>query len=1214
VRALGDLLRKAADGDGGGNTLTSYTDQVSTTVHRAVVNQLKMKYLQKGGAERGERFLPRWLEAMNLVEAWARGKGMYPHLVDNTNGTGDIWISAQQAIGLLDEETAAAALFAPVKTRASREVEQGIGFVNGFTIYPNHVMSGLKAALAGGSVDEVAELITRRAVGASRGMQRDTDSYVKSFAETEEGQKAIQRLAENLTDEQYLASVRLIDADVKPVAEAINQQYADNIVQQAGERIIKALQEGGDRGTLMAVLREVDEWATASAKPALLEADRISASVTERLNSAIVKGVLGEEGFLKAQHDWEFATAIEEIPASQLAARQEAALRASKIRAERKAYRDAKAARAAQGEAPVAASVPVPREDPVVTRDKVAQVAEREVLETEERVRAQVYTEAAERKGAPLTEQDELWLDARVADNVAMELAKRVSGRAGQKDIWGARVNAEEGSLVQAARYTANMRTWIRGTSKRMTQQLGRKVTPEEALQHINGPVFRALAASDPALWGDRAALREQLMSGRSALPDTSGRAITSEPGFDALDEFDADLALELHRFIDHVWNPNQGGFLGRSGLTAADVVKAGDFHLGKDFAQHALDPNIRLVDQALAWRGWTESSSPLDVLDRMHQSMQAAMVPQQIGHQVRAMFGHRAMRPGVPTEQLVKEGWRRIDTEHSPGVGRFMGTDTYYPPEILEQVRYVDEFLNTSRGFDPEGLPFKLAVRPWDAVTRVLKSSNTIWNPGHHVTNVLGEFGMLIMAGVNPLQSIRAVKAIRAGGGLLDADMAPLDELAATSMGRKVAEPKFSEDVVRVTVRDGRGGYRVEEVPLATVWSRAVQSGAALQHTAARDLVTEIQPGLTGNLLTNNPIAVTDEALGRFSATRDNVTRLAHYIHELEATNYGSLEDAFARAATVTHDYHPTIRTLSRWEQKYARRLIFFYTWVRQAASRVIRTGLDRPGLVTMPSKLQYNVALQEGLNPESFGGPTTDDPRIRSYTRNALLGPTGRDSTFPFSLLAVPDQDDPTMDEYDESTLAEDLWSMSLSAPQIDTLQTVFGLFNAPTASNPLDAAAESVLGGALELGTSSVNPLLGVPIEYWSERQKYGQGKGLGELFAENAGIPTRLARSIPAASPGPEGETRSVYSALFPNSAGAKRSPEEQEEEMRRYLTNWVTGMRFTNVTGGTAEEDAKRELRDRVKRKLAEQGITDSDQVSEVRDYLWELAMQERLRG
>jgi hypothetical protein len=1196
VRALGNMLRESTEGKSTGNTLTSYTDMVSTRVHRAVVDRLKLSYLKKGGIDRAERFLPRYLEAMNVVEAYARSKGMFPHLVDNTNGTGDIWISSTQALELLPEDVVGAALFAPLKNRKTAAAEQGIGYVNGMTLYPNHVMTGLKVALAGGQPDVIARAIIERAAGASRGKQRGSDSYVKAFAEKPEGQQAISDLAVAMTDPGFLDAVRAVDARVKPVAEAISQRHIDNVVARAGDTLMRVLREGGDRGTLLAAIKSTDEWAADAARPALLDADRISMSVSERLNTAVVKGILGEDGFLTAQHDWAFATATETVTPAQRTARQAAELARAKAQLSGQRGVSVPTAGASTGRA---MSVPA-------QRAAVATVAERQVLDLDAQVRAVAQGEVEAEIGRPLREvgDEELWQEVewKAAATRTDEILSRTSGKHGQDDLWAPRVSVEEGALTQSARYTQDLHKWFKKTARDLSAARGAKVTPQQALDHLNGPIWHALAATDPENWGNKGLITVELMAGRR-FADPSRAATGGAPGFAALDETDVRLALELHDFIDHVWNPYETGLAGRSGLTAKDYADASGWYMRGDMAALKVDPNGSLRDQATNWRAWEDGTPDrLDALNRSHQAFQAALVPQQLGHQLGPLFSHKALRPGVPTTKLYAEGWRRIDTENATGIGRFADPKAYFPPEVLEQLRHVDHFLAASRGFDPESTLTKLLIKPFDQFMHVWKSANTIWRAGHHVTNVLGENGMLLMAGVNPAKQVpRALKVWRAGEGALDADMSVLDDIV--SDGKSVMKPD-TDGAAKIVLKDGRGGHTVEEIPYKQIWEWAVNSGVALTHTAARDMVDELGGGIRPNLLHDNPIAKADEALGRFSAWRDNATRIAHYLHALESGTFANLDQAKAAAQKAVHDYHPTIRTMSRFEQKYARRMFGFYTWVRQAISRVLRTAADQPGFVTMPFKLQYNIAEAQGLNPESIGGPTTDDPRLSTYSRDALVGAIGSDTSFPFNLLSNPQ----------DGELAEDLWSASLSSPQMDTLQTLFGNANIDPSQNAYENAKLGALGGALQLGTDSANPIIATALKWLPELNK-PNGKSLEQIVAESGGLPTALARSIPSGSPDPEtGQPRSVFSEAFPNSSGAKKEPAEQQEEMRRYLANLLLGVKFQNVTGGKSAKYAKDALREQVKTKLAADGITDSEVATQVTDLIWNERVRTRTRG
>jgi hypothetical protein len=146
--------------------------------------------------------------------------------------------------------------------------------------------------------------------------------------------------------------------------------------------------------------------------------------------------------------------------------------------------------------------------------------------------------------------------------------------------------------------------------------------------------------------------------------------------------------------------------------------------------------------------------------------------------------------------------------------------------------------------------------------------------------------------------------------------------------------------------------------------------------------------------------------------------------------------------------------------------------------------------------------------------------------------------------------------------------------------------------------------------------LNPLFATPLDAYVESKKFGSsGKGLFEIGSESAGAPTALARAIPAGEPNPEtGAPQSVYSALFPDSSGAGKPADEQQQEMTRYLLNYLTGLKFQNATSDASAERAKTEQRERLKREGEQRGITDPDQISELHKLLWEWRMANQTRG
>jgi hypothetical protein len=295
----------------------------------------------------------------------------------------------------------------------------------------------------------------------------------------------------------------------------------------------------------------------------------------------------------------------------------------------------------------------------------------------------------------------------------------------------------------------------------------------------------------------------------------------------------------------------------------------------------------------------------------------------------------------------------------------------------------------------------------------------------------------------------VRSPAIIRAGGRVIDGDMAPIDEYIRTTPGAaKLDELKPAEGVqsrwAKGEVRVSVGGTFYDLTP-DQIFNMALNDGVAINARHSMDLLPGFEDGARSSFsglahtITNsrlNLLARANRRLGEFSATRDNLTRLAHYVQVLESSKYPTLDAARAAAAKEVHSYHPTIQTLGSFEQKVARRMVMYYTWVKQMASRVILTALERPALVTIPSKMQYNAAEANGLEPESFGKPVPSDPRIASYYEEGMVGPSWLGGYAPFSSV-----EDLPIDPETGEPIEPQMWGASLSSPQIDAMFTLFG-----------------------------------------------------------------------------------------------------------------------------------------------------------------------------
>jgi hypothetical protein len=488
--------------------------------------------------------------------------------------------------------------------------------------------------------------------------------------------------------------------------------------------------------------------------------------------------------------------------------------------------------------------------------------------------------------------------------------------------------------------------------------------------------------------------------------------------------------------------------------------------------------------------------------------------------------------------------------------------------------------------------------VGPYDAVTGVLKSSMTIWNPSHHVTNILGENFMNLMAGVNPLQQFRAIEAMRAGGKLLDADVKPLDiyrstfaEAAdGTYTGSGTIKDRWKSGDARVLIRVN-GKLTHVDLSAAEIYQAALNNGVAITARESKDLLPGVGKTTTtswwNRFNSHNPLAVVDNKLGEFSAVRDNVTRLAHFYSTLEKGEYSSIDDAMRAAAKDVHSYHPTIQTLSSFDQQVTRRIIYFHTWVRQAAGRIIETALERPAAVTIPSKYQYNQAEAAGMEPESFGKPNNSDPRMADYYKNGVMGPTMYGGYSPFDA-----EGDMPIDPETGEVEAAHMWGYSLSTPQLDALSTFFG-------GTSWDDNNPGPLLGTVDKGLGMLNPLLKIPGELAMNSRVGGIGKPPREdpnYLLSNTGAPYRiqgvlggraktdeadaLQGQIDTQEANFDGEPTDTQSAsLLKKQQQLAQIEANNQSEQGRQALNYLSGLKFTDYTNTTSAKVAAFEQTD-----------------------------------
>lgn len=572
------------------------------------------------------------------------------------------------------------------------------------------------------------------------------------------------------------------------------------------------------------------------------------------------------------------------------------------------------------------------------------------------------------------------------------------------------------------------------------------------------------------------------------------------------------------------------------------------------------LNGNRQSWEVATQWKRWqfAPDQDPMKVMTDYVNAMNQASVAPTIAASFSSEFGHLSTTYGgaLSKQEAIKQGWKKIDVKGETGLGRWVDPEQYYPPEMVRQLSMLDQYLSASKILDSDS-GFDKIFRYLDPIVNMMKTSITLWRPGHHVTNIIGEGLMNGLAGVWSPKAYADALAVLKSGGFIEGE-------AHTGLNKLIRDSAPEGMQLRHSDRLGKGvwvniGGKSTPLSYDSVYRLLDDAGVLIHHAQAEDLLNEsmdlyktgskVQRGLQKAQRKFAP-----NWLGQASAQRDNVFRVAHAVDLLSKKSYRSVPDAMRQVAEQIHSFHPNMQTLSAVEQKYVRRLIYFYTWQRQALTRVLESFVDTPGRVTAASKAVYGLSVAGGADPQSWGEPMPNDERIPSYMQ-------GNFNSFLFQGGLAPTDGGDSM-----------LWSASLNAPQLDVIQSVFGGIQYDPSKN----LGENVVSGGGQLAEGAllqnVTPVARIPAEL-ATGHRFGsqsQIKDTGAYLLDQTGLsyPRKL--------------------GLLGPQSDDSQNPEEESGKQQAALINYLLGARLTNVTSPANAANARREQAEYYKRLMANQ--------------------------
>jgi hypothetical protein len=493
----------------------------------------------------------------------------------------------------------------------------------------------------------------------------------------------------------------------------------------------------------------------------------------------------------------------------------------------------------------------------------------------------------------------------------------------------------------------------------------------------------------------------------------------------------------DMQMVIKELFNVNGSkyGLISRNGIQPEHLLtKFKKFGIGD--TKYKLDLN----DIDSSWKNW-DIEDPLDFMSKFHAAVSSAVADKQLGAEISRMFGEAKPRPG----------WVQIhDSTGKSRLASLIDKNKFYPPDIARQMHMIDKTLE-ELAKPNSGNKF---LRVLDSALHSYKAGVTIYRPGHHVRNLVGDMWLSSMDGVRPGAYKRATAVL----ATRKSQYQDFDALRALqdAYGPGGAVPK---SVLTMTYKGKQVQVGAEQVYKMAFDSGVLPDYAVLEDiafgaTQQADKVAEFTKKMSPLRLIGQQGKL-HKAASTASEYRDHYVRIAHFIHAMEtsgtmkgATFEEALKNAAFSAGNRVRKWHPDGSDLSHVEKNVMRRGILFYSWVRKAIPLVVESAVTRPGKFMAYPKAMQNIAAANGVDLDSISNPFPLDQLFPSYIADSTQGPMGGEAgAYAGIKPGIPSSD--VMDDY-------------FTSPT-QTLRTVMG------GVNPLfKVPAEVASGNQLRTGT--------------------------------------------------------------------------------------------------------------------------------------------------
>jgi hypothetical protein len=365
-------------------------------------------------------------------------------------------------------------------------------------------------------------------------------------------------------------------------------------------------------------------------------------------------------------------------------------------------------------------------------------------------------------------------------------------------------------------------------------------------------------------------------------------------------------------------------------------------------------------MNEAHTW----QVDDPMDFLDRMHKAVRELAGHQQAAISFQNEFGKAALSAGDNAAEWFKlSDVRGLPFKDRGALSPHLDPEVLYPKYALDALKRMEALVAKPKSFaGSTHFGAQFMNRVYDPILTVWKTYMTLPRPGYYTRNVLGDGIFNYFAGMNNFPKYYSEAA-------------------------KLLTKKGSSSVTRTIAIGANAPVTVSGAELL----RQFRAHGLSPSFAAKEDLIKLQDTnrLVTGLLENRGI----QALSGASEWINDAGRLAQFVWEVERKGNiraaKSIEHLYAIAARNVRKWHPDSGGLYGNEAKYMRRIIPFYSWLRQALPLVAESSMYRAGRVLAVPLANYNMAVANGANPASLSEQFSTSQIYPSFVTDNILGP---------------------------------------------------------------------------------------------------------------------------------------------------------------------------------------------------------------------------------